>query len=134
VYRESGVPGFATCICADISPDGVVSIANAGHLTPYRGGKEIQLPTALPLGISSLGEIAYEETRFTLERGETLTFMSDGVVEARSSTGELFGFDRTREISTLSASEIAQRAQLFGPEDDITVLTLSFAPVGIVHA
>jgi serine phosphatase RsbU (regulator of sigma subunit) len=55
--------------------------------------------------------------------------MTDGVVEATHlTTGELFGFDRTAAISTQSAEQIAAAAQAFGQEDDITVLTLTFAP------
>jgi serine phosphatase RsbU (regulator of sigma subunit) len=50
--------------------------------------------------------------------------LSDGVVEARSSAGELFGFERTRAISAESAAAIAAAAQRHGQEDDITVLTV----------
>ena len=60
-----------------------------------------------------------------LSPGESLTFLSDGVVEARNTAGELFGFERTRAISTQSAEAIARAAQAFGQEDDITVLTLT---------
>jgi len=69
-----------------------------------------------------------------LAAGDTLTFVSDGVIEARSATGELFGFDRTAAISRQSAESIAAAAQQFGQEDDITVLTLTFAPVEVPHA
>lgn len=48
------------------------------------------------------------------------------------------GFDRTMAISTLSSEQIAQAAQQFGQEDDITVLTLTFSPapnlVEAIHA
>jgi hypothetical protein len=37
----------------------------------------------------------------------------------------LFGFDRTRAISSEPASQIAKAAELFGQEDDITVLSVS---------
>ena len=57
-----------------------------------------------------------------------LTFLSDGVVEARDSTGSLFGFERTQALSSQPASAIADAAQKFGQEDDITVLTLSRLP------
>jgi serine phosphatase RsbU (regulator of sigma subunit) len=50
--------------------------------------------------------------------------LTDGVVEARNAAGELFGFERTRAICKHPAEEIARRAQLFGQDDDITVLTL----------
>jgi serine phosphatase RsbU (regulator of sigma subunit) len=76
----------------------------------------------LPLGIAK--DVAYAETEFTLEAGETLTLISDGVVEARNANRELFGFDRTCGISQESAERIAATVQQFGQEDDITVLTV----------
>jgi serine phosphatase RsbU (regulator of sigma subunit) len=60
--------------------------------------------------------------------------MTDGVVEARSASGELFGFERTAFISTQSADEIAAAAQAFGQEDDITVLTLTLQTPEATHA
>jgi serine phosphatase RsbU (regulator of sigma subunit) len=63
-----------------------------------------------------------------------MLLVSDGVVEARNESGELFGFERTRAISTQSAKKIAQAAQAFGQDDDITVLTLTLAPVEVLHA
>lgn len=44
----------------------------------------------------------------------------------------LFGFHRTRHISTQSAEAIAATAQAHGQEDDITVLTLTFAPAEVL--
>jgi hypothetical protein len=118
--------GFVTCLCARINAAGVLALANAGHLAPYCNGEEVPLPSGLPLGIAP--HIEYSETTLRLARGDTLTFMSDGVVEAKSPTGELFGFDRTAAISTQSAESIAAAAQQFGQEDDITVLTVKFVP------
>jgi hypothetical protein len=50
--------------------------------------------------------------------------------------GDLFGFARIAEFlaTPRDATEIAEAAQQFGQEDDITVLTLTFAAVGVVHA
>jgi hypothetical protein len=124
--------GFATCLCARLAPDGALSIANAGHLSPYHNGCELPCESGLPLGI--MPESAYPETRVLLNPGDALTFLSDGVVEARSTAGELFGFDRTQEISRQSAEQIADTAARFGQEDDITVLTLSFAPAEVLRA
>jgi len=114
--------GFITCACLRVSLNGRVVIANAGHPAPYRNGAEIDLDGDLPLGI--VEDVTYKETEFTLETGQTLTLLSDGVVEARSASGELFGFERTRGISGESAQKIAATAQQFGQEDDITVLTV----------
>lgn len=36
----------------------------------------------------------------------------------------MYGFERTRQISTQSAGSIAAAAQAFGQQDGITVLTL----------
>jgi phosphoserine phosphatase RsbU/P len=124
--------GFATCLCATVAAEGGVTLANAGHLPPYRNGEELPLPPALPLGVSSDAE--YAETTVQLTPGDSLTFLSDGVVEARNSSGELFGFDRTRAISIQSAEAIARAATTHGQQDDITVLTLQFAPAEAVHA
>lgn len=99
------------------------ALANAGHLNPYRKGKEIELEAWLPIGIAP--GIPYIETQLHLEPGDMLTFLSDGVVEARSPSGELFGFERTQEISNRPASVIAETAQQYGQNDDITVLSLT---------
>jgi hypothetical protein len=122
--------GFVTCCVARIGHDGTVAIANAGHLSPYLSGTEVQVPAGLPLGIA-MG-VRYDETHFQLQPGQTLAFLSDGVIEARSPSGELFGFERTLALSTSSAEAIAQAAIAFGQDDDITVLTLTRVAAGTV--
>ncbi|MGB6870105.1 MAG: SpoIIE family protein phosphatase, partial [Acidobacteriaceae bacterium] len=104
---------------------------NNPNLAPYRNGEEVQLESGLPLGIAA--GVEYAEVSFAINPRDRLTFLSDGVVEAQSSSGELFGFDHTRAISGQSAEDIARAAQHFGQQDDITVLTLTFAGVEAVH-
>jgi phosphoserine phosphatase RsbU/P len=118
--------GFITCLCARIMPNGAVTIANAGHLAPYSFGKEVPCDPGLPLGIAP--NCKYPESSSYLAPGETLTFLSDGVVEARDSVGELYGFERASALSSRPAQEIAYAAQAFGQEDDITVLTFTRTP------
>jgi len=120
-----GGGGFSTALVARISVAGSVTIANAGHLSPYLDGREVELPGALPLGVMS--GVAYETTRFILAPGSRLTFYSDGVIEAQNQKGELFGFDRAKDISTQPAAAIAETAKQFGQEDDITVVTVTRA-------
>ena len=111
--------GFVTCCCARFGADGTVTIANAGHPSPYCDGRELELAPGLPLGI--MADAEYEES---VVPGERFTFVSDGVIEAENAQRELFGFDRTREISTKSAQEIAEAAKAWGQNDDITVVTV----------
>jgi serine phosphatase RsbU (regulator of sigma subunit) len=110
--------GFVTCCCARFDPDGTVTIASAGHLAPYADGAEIAI-AGLPLGLVEDAE--YEEKSI---QAHSMTFLSDGVVEAENAQRELFGFDRTRQISKRSAKEIAETAQAWGQTDDITVVTI----------
>ncbi|HEX8813282.1 MAG TPA: PP2C family protein-serine/threonine phosphatase, partial [Terracidiphilus sp.] len=114
--------GFATALAAYITHSGAVSIANAGHLSPYLDGREVPLPGALPLGVAS--PIRYETISLELPPGSRLTFYSDGVIEAQNQRGELFGFDRAASLSTEPAPKVAQAARAFGQQDDITVVTI----------
>lgn len=100
-----------------------MTIANAGHLSPYLDGREVELPGALPLGVASAAR--YETTEFHLASGSRLTFYSDGVVEAQRPNGELFGFERAEEVSVKPAAEIVETVKRFGQEDDITVVTVT---------
>ena len=114
--------GFATCCAALIDCKGLMTVANAGHLSPYRNGAEMPLEGGLPLGLMEYVE--YTSTSFNLQVGDHLTFISDGVVEASNRKGELFGFERTASVSSKSANEIAEAAKTFGQNDDITVLSV----------
>jgi sigma-B regulation protein RsbU (phosphoserine phosphatase) len=128
--------GFTTCLAAHITADGLLTMANAGHLPPYLNGEEVGLPGALPLGI--LAEPEFECVKVQLKAGDRLTFVSDGVVEAQPNTAsrsnELFGFERTRAISQKPAAAIAEAARTFGQSDDITVVTVEFTGVAVASA
>lgn len=115
--------GFTTCLVLHADCSGKLTIANAGHLAPYLSGEELKIDGGLPLGLSD--QSTYDESTIQIPPNTQITLLTDGVVEARNATGELLGFERTAALSTQSAEEIAQAAQDFGQEDDITVLTLT---------
>ena len=98
---------------------------------PYLNGRELTLANGLPLGLAPQEQ--YAESVFSLAADEQLTLMTDGVVEARATDGELLGFDRVKAMATQSADSIVQAAQDFGQDDDITVMTLRLAPAEIVQ-
>jgi hypothetical protein len=120
VGRSNG--GFSTALAAHIDANGKVSIANAGHLSPYLDGTEIELAGALPLGI--IRDTIYPTSSFELPPNSRLTFYSDGVIEAQNPKGQLFGFDRGQSMSTQPAVSIAEQAKAFGQSDDITVIAI----------
>ncbi|HWE85596.1 MAG TPA: SpoIIE family protein phosphatase [Terracidiphilus sp.] len=130
VGRAGGA--LTTAAAALITADGLVTIANAGHLPPYLDGREVALPGALPLGV--VAGVAYTIAEFALEPGSCLTFCSDGVVEAQNAQGELFGFERAQEKSTHSAADLAEAARKFGQQDDITVVTIEWAGATVAAA
>jgi hypothetical protein len=119
--------GFTTCLVLRCDADGKLTIANAGHIAPYVAGKELPLENGLPLGLAV--DTTYAERSFHLTPGHQLTLLTDGVVESRDQAGALLGFERAAALSIQPAEAIACAAQEFGQDDDITVLTVSYAGV-----
>jgi hypothetical protein len=120
--------GFITCLMLHISNDGIVTAANAGHLPPYINGSEFAVDSGIPLGLEPGS--AYPENSFPLAPEDQLTLLTDGVLEARNASGELFGFERAASLSRRPAAEIARAAAQFGQDDDITVLSLTRQSAG----
>ena len=118
----AGTASLTTCQAIWFGANGEMTIANAGHLPPYLNSQEIALPGSLPLGV--LAEVTCEEARFYLHPGDRILLLSDGVVEARRPSGELFGFDRVHRFSQQTAASLAEAAKAFGQQDDITILTI----------
>ncbi len=131
---------FVTCLYGILDPrTGHFLFANAGHDLPYLrtddGSKELRA-RGMPLGLMS--GMVYEENETTLAPGETLLLHSDGIVEAHSPAGEMFGFPRLKEaVGRYAADELIQRVlddlrTHTGPdseqEDDITMVMLARAP------
>jgi len=117
--------GFATCVAIRLDGDGGCSMASAGHPAPYLNQRELSLPAALPLGL--MVAETYEQASLRLDLGDYLALYTDGLLEARSQRGELYGFDRLGELFATqpNAAQATQAAVDFGQDDDITVVTLT---------
>ncbi len=87
---DGQITGFVTCTAALIASNGNMALANAGNLSPYHNGQELNVESGLPLGITR--DACYSEITFQLNPNDRLTFVSDGVVEATNERRELFGF------------------------------------------
>lgn len=114
----------ATCLALRVANDGSVTLANAGHVPPYLNAEPLQMEGALPLGMIEAPD--FSQMRFRLAENDHLILLSDGIVEATDAKGNLFGFERIKELlcRATSAAELATAAQNFGQDDDITVLSL----------
>ena len=117
--------GFSTCIVIDLEADGRCTLASAGHPAPILNDQELVVAGSLPLGLAR--DVTYEEKNFELRIGDRLTLYTDGLVEARNSVGELYGFTRLKGLLAArpSARQAADVAREFGQDDDVTVLTLT---------
>ena len=117
--------GFVTCLALRLDAAGHCVMASAGHPAPFLNKREVDLPGTLPLGI--LPAASYEETAIDLREGDHFALYTDGLLEARSSSGEIFSFDRLDALFATrpDAAKATEAAVNFGQDDDITVLTLT---------
>lgn len=117
--------GFATCLALRVGPDGRCVMASAGHPAPFLNKRELKIPGALPLGMVATAR--YEEMAFALREGDHFALYTDGLLEARSASGEIFSFERLDELFATKpdAAKATDAAVTFGQDDDITVLTLT---------
>jgi serine phosphatase RsbU (regulator of sigma subunit) len=133
---------FITCLYAILDLEsGRLVFANAGHDLPYRrrgagrseGADELRA-TGMPLGL--MPGMGYEEKEIVLEKGESVLFYSDGLVEAHDPHREMFGFPRLQGLvgthrsggSALIGFLLSELSRFTGEdwdqEDDITLVTL----------
>ena len=133
---------FATVFLAILDPfGGQLVYVNAGHepaLVVSPDGRTVALrPTGPALGM--LPDAAFAAQGRTLDPGDTFFAFTDGLVEARSPTGEAFGSERLREVLRTSAEGGASAvvggvidalnafSRQAEPHDDLTLLAATFA-------
>ncbi len=128
---------FVTCLYALLDPaTGRLRFANAGHDLPFHRsveGVHEMRATGMPLGL--LPGMGYEEKEITLAPGDTVFFYSDGLAEAHSPSGEMYGFPRVQGLldgcvshDDLIVCSLDSLHSFTGPgweqEDDVTLLSL----------
>src|SRR5271165_6928630 len=83
-------------------------VANSGLPRPvyWHDGKiSVIEATGLPLGL--FDEASYDEFRFKMKPGDMFVFFSDGILDARNRSGELFGRGRVEKIIAECAARSA---------------------------
>jgi sigma-B regulation protein RsbU (phosphoserine phosphatase) len=81
---------------------GTIRHTNAGHLYPYllRSGDApmaIEVPS-LPLGVRE--DVTTRTAEVELKEGDTIVYLSDGIVEAQDPEGDPFGFEQLESLLT----------------------------------
>ncbi|MFW5942819.1 MAG: PP2C family protein-serine/threonine phosphatase [Chloroflexota bacterium] len=104
---------FVTVFYGVLQPEsGEFRYANAGHNPPLllgAGSHEALSNTGMPLGVWPEG--GWESRRVQVARGQLLLLYTDGITEAHSETGELFGEERLLQTVQQCAGQPAQRVQ-----------------------
>ncbi len=93
---------FVTLVFADLAPHGSLTYSSAGHLPGYvldRDGatRAVLSSTGIPLGINA-GEAYPVSGPLSLEPGELVLLLTDGITEAVSSDETPFGVERALTI------------------------------------
>jgi serine phosphatase RsbU (regulator of sigma subunit)/anti-sigma regulatory factor (Ser/Thr protein kinase) len=139
---------FVTCLYIILDPaSGNLTIANAGHNMPmlHTCNGVVDLRAAgMPLGL--MPGMPYDEVEAMMSPGDSLLIYSDGLVEAHSAQGEMFGFRHLKKIlaavehasteargraviTTLLQELAAYTGSDWEQEDDVTFVAIDRDPV-----
>jgi sigma-B regulation protein RsbU (phosphoserine phosphatase) len=133
---------FATIMMGKYWPDtGKMQLVRGGHLFPIwfvrNGIGKVPKLKGLPLGI--MPDPEYDLREITLEPGQSILFITDGVTEARNERDELFGSRRLSEyVETASGpppwgSKLLEEVKTWQGKaeitDDLTMLEIWRNPV-----
>jgi phosphoserine phosphatase RsbU/P len=134
---------FATAVIAHWRHDGNLVMVNAGHcpaLIARRDGWVEEIPPTGPI-VGILDDPRWSAASTRLDRGEALLLYSDGVVEARSTSGEEFGSGAIHRILSSARGSASARSILEAilaalerhsaglREDDLTLVAARRTPL-----
>lgn len=137
---------FVTCHVSYLDPStGRITFANAGHCLPIRQhhGQITELrASGMPLGL--MEGMHYQGDAVQIAPGDHLLYYSDGLVEARDTTGNMVGIPKIKDLlSNRCLDHYGKNCEVIsflleemqkhtGPEseqeDDITLVSLAYAP------
>ena len=143
IARDNGEDMFVTMLVGLLNTQtGALELCNAGHENPWLVTEQGDVRHLRPEGgppLSVAPGYLYDCETLTMEKGDTLVIVSDGITEAQSPTGGFFGSHRiadvlkasvgTSKIDEVSNALLAE-VRIFedGAEatDDLTVLVFRY--------
>jgi serine phosphatase RsbU (regulator of sigma subunit) len=150
VSRDNPGSLFVTAFAAILDLDsGELNYCNAGHDNPFRLHANYDAPLRISDGdgppLCAMADYDYQGARCRLQPGELLCLMTDGVTEALTAAGELYGNDRLlqqlmalqrrnatpREVVDALQADVLAFAAGAEAADDLTILALRWdGPAG----
>ena len=146
VSRDNAQRLFVTVFAAILDLDsGVLDYCNAGHDNPYRLHASYALPLRIADGdgppLCTVANFPYQGARCQLLPAELLCLMTDGIAEAQSPDGQLFGHQRVDQALRLAqhnrssahrlVEDLCAQIEAFAagqePADDMLVLALRWS-------
>ena len=142
VYRSTERRAFMTLAFTIFDLErGTIRHTNAGHLFPYLLRNDLSAPLSiecpsLPLGVRE--QITTRTVEVPLREGDSIVYLSDGIIEAQDENGDPLGFDQLESllgeqvVRTPSALRdvilhaVARHSGTRPADDDRTVMVLRF--------
>lgn len=140
--RDNETMMFVTAAlgCLDLRT-GRVALVDAGHNpTLMACGAEVREVSGVPKGVAFgvVPDAVYVQGTIALPDGGVLVLYTDGVTDARSAAGEMYGDARLREVLAAGGAapaelvpHVIEAVERFAagtpPEDDLTLLALAYA-------
>jgi sigma-B regulation protein RsbU (phosphoserine phosphatase) len=91
---------YATVIIARVNRDGVFEYVNCGHIPPlWVSNHQVRRPEHGNLPIGLLGDAEYTADRCTLQPGDRIILVTDGVTEAENARGDFFDTERLEAVA-----------------------------------
>ena len=124
---------YATMVVVRLQPDGAAEYVNCGQVSPvliHNGA--ITRPDVANVPVGLMEDATFETGTFTLQRGDRLLLVTDGITEAEDKAFDFFGDERLEKLA-LDGGCIAkiiaavQDYREFAPlADDVTLLELEY--------
>lgn len=123
---------YATLVLFKLYPDGRVEYLNCGHIQPLVvRGENVERLEEANLVVGLLPGVAYSAAEYTMQPGDRLLVVTDGIVEAENPAGESFGdlgLDAVANIESIDTilDRVAAYHAPHPAQDDCTLLQVRY--------
>jgi len=101
LYRTSTADRYSTFFCGVLNAArNQLTYVNAGHIPPFivRANGQIERPTEGDLPVGLIPGVRYKQHTIRMAAGDLIVCLSDGILEAQTPDGELWGESRLESM------------------------------------